>query len=108
MNATTESAIKYIAKGQKRCFLIIRSMKRIARRPAKKAKTKANMRGSGLKEKVPGASDISITAIIMEPIIIGILIRKEKRALVSRFSPIIKPEQIVAPEREIPGRTAKP
>ena len=45
---------------------------------------------------------------INPPTIIGMLKRKLYSALFSCDSPAIKSEQIVLPEREIPGKTAKP
>ena len=42
----------------------------------------------------------------IDPSIIGMLIKNEKRVTRSRLAPHISPAQIVVPEREIPGRIA--
>lgn len=51
---------------------------------------------------------ILIISINSEPIITGMLIRKENFALFCLSAPESSPAEIVAPEREIPGKIARP
>ena len=74
-----------------------------------KVKTKATMRYSGLTLKnMFVILSILISSNIKPPIMIGMLKRKLNSADFVSSLPARTSEQIVLPEREIPGKTAIP
>ena len=75
----------------------------------KKVNIKAIMQYSGL---IDEKAEVKLSSLISSktkpPIMIGMLKRKLYSAAFSFVSPARISEQIVLPERDIPGRTAKP
>ena len=82
--------------------MYVRSLR--ARHPAKNADANpTSITGNWLPVKIEGESMIFLRAA---PVIIGVAKRNTKRVVSSRFFPSNNPPDIVAPERETPGKSA--
>ena len=100
--------IKYIENHLKLDLFVTLNINLIENMPTKNATTKETISPHQLTTICsPNIHTLTISKI-SEPTIIGKLTKKENFVLFSRFAPEKSPAEMVAPERDIPGKIANP